>query len=104
MRLEFPTLRRFLESYSDRGSVVCSLVSTLCVPQRDERRSGTGPDPPPEAGSLGSHPTAKYLGIPTTNPGNHRPNGPKAYHVLTINLNHSKGESDPLRIRSIEAS
>ena len=31
------------------------------------------------------------LGLPSTSPGNHRLNGPKAGHALTFTLDHSKG-------------
>lgn len=35
--------------------------------------------------------TTQRIGLPPTGPGNHRPDGPKARHALTFNLDHSGG-------------
>ena len=46
--------------------------------------------------------TTQRFGLPTTGPGNHRPDGPKACHALTIKLDHSSGAGHHRRRRFIQ--
>ena len=48
----------------------------------------------------------KCLGLPSTSPGNHRLNGPKADHALTFTLDLSMGANqslDSMNVRLYEA-
>jgi transposase InsO family protein len=62
---------------------------------------GTNPDRRMEE-TLQHQTTTQCSGLPPAGPGNHRPDGPKADHALTIKLDHSGG-ADHARLRAAGA-